>query len=99
MVAESGCVNTDISDTVDAPVYWRESAPCTTWTVWLHYSEHMATLTCSNCLNLERYTLCYYFIYLLFYLFLFIKWSLRAVASIQTVKSVVIDYTLTTDNS
>ena len=53
----------------------------TGWTrVWLHYSEHMATLTCSNGLNLEWYTLCYYFIYficyfiylfyLLFYLFI-----------------------------
>ena len=38
--------------------------------LFLHtgYSEYMATLTCSNGLNLEWYTLCYYLIYYLIYL-------------------------------
>ena len=64
----------------------------------------MATLTCLNGPNLEWYTLCYYFIYfilfiyfiylfyLLFYLFiLFITYLFQS--------TVVIDYSLTTDNS
>ena len=40
--------------------------------VWLHYSEHMATLTYSNGLNLEWYILCYYFSYLFYIIILFI---------------------------
>ena len=73
----------------------------------------MATLTWSNGRNLGWYTLCYYFIYLfylfilfiyfiyLFYLFIILFIILLIILFINYLfqSTVVMDYTLTTDNS